>query len=110
MAAAISLAKTWNGKLGNGILLQESRTACNCPYLLLTLGSSVVNRRYQCFLAQSFPLPTAHDSPVKPELFSPGSSSRPPRLGARMLPGLGGPCEVTLPVNGRPLEPNIKSD
>lgn len=41
MAAAISLAKTWNGKLGNGILLQESRTACNRPYLLLTLGSSI---------------------------------------------------------------------
>lgn len=45
MAAAISLAKTWNGKLGNGILLQESRTACDCPYLLLTLGSLSVNRR-----------------------------------------------------------------
>lgn len=43
MAAAISLAKTWNGKLGNGILLQVSRTACNCPYLLLTLGSLSVN-------------------------------------------------------------------
>lgn len=70
MAAAISLAKTWNGKLGNGILLQESRTACDCPYLLLTLGSSGVNRRVPVLLSSILYMPPAHDSPVKPELLA----------------------------------------
>lgn len=91
MTAAISLAKTWNGKLGNGILLQESRTACNSPYLLLTLGSSAVNRRVPVLLSPILYLPTTHDSPVKPELLALAAApGHPGWLVARMLTGLGG--------------------
>lgn len=69
---------------------KESRTACNCPYLLLTLGSLSVNRRVPVLLSSILYLPLTHGQSCQAGVISPSSNSGPPRLIAMVLTGLGG--------------------